>query len=128
VADTIPLSLSITAGGGLFGSHQARWDGDRLVYDRLGPGFHRDEQVELWPRAADWEAFWAELDRLGAWSWGGNYGPGGDGDLEWSVRAAVGDRRLHASGAPGGERAAPPALRELWAAVGRLVEGREFGA
>ena len=128
--DELPLELSVTVGSGLFGGWQARWDGDRLVYDRLGPGFTRDVQEELWPSASDWRRFWADVERIGVWAWRRRYdADGGDPEASWQLRLARPGRRIESEGRNGAEpddgRGA--AMPELLAALRRLLGGRAFG-
>jgi hypothetical protein len=133
--DALPLALTATVGDRLAGGQQVRWDGDRVVYDRLGPGFARREQVEVFPRDDDWARFWSDLDEAGVWGWRRSYGadpaeaPARDG-VSWQLRVAVGGRIVDAAGEdayPDGEEPGP-SFRAVCEALSRLAGGRPFGA
>jgi hypothetical protein len=90
------------------------------------------ESAALEPTPEMWAAFWETLDRLNAWSWDGHSyeSPGVLDGTYWEIRAALGSRRLEASGANGYPDAAGPepgrSFRAFCRAVSRLAGGREF--
>jgi hypothetical protein len=70
------------------------WHGDALVYYR-----GTDERT-FSPSREDWELFWHRLERIGAWSWHGQYvNPSILDGEEWSVTIIHAGKKLSCSGA-----------------------------
>jgi hypothetical protein len=124
----IRLFVTISGYGGPH--YEVRRRRGRLTYRTYEYGSH-DSRANVVPTAKEWETFWTALDRIGVWSWQGNYYTHGMMDgTQWSIDLSDGVRRVRSYGSnayPGGEgwkRGRP--FSEFLSAVEALVR-QPFG-
>jgi hypothetical protein len=118
--------LSFTLSGGLGGSVRFVLDDVREVVSyryepRDGSGA---DTARIRPSAAQWERFWATVERLGVWHWERRYGrrPPPPDATSWEVELEHAGQRVRSGGVGEG----PAALTDLIDAFAALAGGRPF--
>jgi hypothetical protein len=125
LSESVPSRFVVTIGGFFGRHHEVRW--------RRGQLWYRTDEMQtlVVPTSADWQNFWATIERIGVWGWEAGYD-----DLEtldgcqWSLAISYGSRRLKCYGSnlfPGQtdlERARP--FQQFLDAVALLVQ-QPFG-
>ena len=127
-----PTVLTVIVGGYVGDTYGVHWEDQALFYDHFAHGFDRQGTVELHPSPAQWQRFWATLDRIGVWQWGSSYRD--DSILDgprWYVEIEVGAKRIESYGSNAYperveiSRGQAP-FQRFCRAVSRLVGGRAF--
>jgi hypothetical protein len=133
-----PVALEAYIGSFHGRSYGVWWNGARLVYESVEPGFGQRRERVCAPSEAQWRAFWRTIDDLDVWHWESHYGAAlrfepstivRDG-THWSLTLERGDRRIESSG----DSAAPdandlddsPVFTAFCAAIARLAGDRAF--
>ena len=130
-----PTEFEISIGGYTGPSYTVRLLGKQLSYGGFPPlepsGKGPEPPPNLRPSPEEWRGFWKAMDQVDVWGWAPRYEtPGVCDGTRWSVKMAVGDKRVCSSGDnayPGGEGPQPSKMfRQFLAAVRRLLGGVEF--
>jgi hypothetical protein len=113
----LPSALDLTVQGGAHCT--LRWANGRLVYYPDGWWARMSAAVEVMPSDAQWQAFWSALDRVGAWSWQGDYSAGVSCGTPWELVIERGGQTVRCSGNTWRAGATPARFREF---IDALVE------
>lgn len=100
-ATHLPQHLDFDIGG--FGGswHKVQWQGGTLIYQTGDFGSAEGETTQVVPSEEQWQGFWAEVEKAGAWSWRPDYTrPVLDG-TSWSLELRHGDKRIKSGGSNG---------------------------
>ena len=138
--NVLPQRFSVSIGGFTGPSYKVNLEGDHLVYQAMGAGWHPQNTKRLHPSSEDWQHFWRAADKVELWRWRTSYKPRTvcpDG-TSWEVELAFNDKHVHSVGLeayPGNadprstveESAASKArFDQFTQAVSKLIGGREF--
>ncbi|MHA2239363.1 MAG: hypothetical protein ACXAB2_13535 [Candidatus Hodarchaeales archaeon] len=128
--------FSASIGGYTGNSYAVEWKDGQLSYKAFSscykPKRAKSKESYPVPSKADWQEFWAELDRIGIWEWKARYDASSIVDgTSWSLETQYNGRQLKTGGSneyPGqtNEGGYSPEFRAFLKAVQKLLRNKEF--